>query len=264
MEYPCRGKLAWLSAIHWCRSGSVLNMTAFEARRVSQRRDGVVKVFLYVDIEHSSGYEQPHSDWLYAARARISYALEDVVGDDVHLIRYSKLDAAAMSRLNPRCLLLSGNAAVPQDYGPTGLDQLFRILTTTSLPVFGFCGGHQMLGRAFGVELTRLGRADPPHDEEGNEAWIAESGYSEVSVDDHPVFEGLGPAPIVRHAHTWEVPTLPTGFSAVASTSITAIQAMAHEQRPLFGTQFHPEWWTDEAPAGRAMIENFCRWAGLL
>ncbi|NOX30792.1 MAG: hypothetical protein GXP35_12215 [Actinobacteria bacterium] len=221
-------------------------------------------MFLYVDIEHASGFAKPHGDWLYAARARISYALEDVVGDDVHLIRYSKLDAEAMARLKPRCLLLSGNTADPQTYGPNGLDGLFRILTTTSLPVFGFCGGHQMLARAFGVEITRLGRADPAFDPDGNEAWISESGYSEVSVDDHPVFEGLGQSPIVRHAHTWEVPAVPRGFTGVARTSTTAIQAMAHEQRPIFGTQFHPEWWTDENPAGRRMIENFCSWAGLL
>jgi gamma-glutamyl-gamma-aminobutyrate hydrolase PuuD len=33
---------------------------------------------------------------------------------------------------------------------------------------------------------------------------------------------------------------------------------------PIVGTQFHPEYWTDEHPAGKILIENFCRWAGLI
>jgi gamma-glutamyl-gamma-aminobutyrate hydrolase PuuD len=31
----------------------------------------------------------------------------------------------------------------------------------------------------------------------------------------------------------------------------------------MVGTQFHPEYWTDEHPAGRTLIANFLTWAGL-
>jgi anthranilate/para-aminobenzoate synthase component II len=35
------------------------------------------------------------------------------------------------------------------------------------------------------------------------------------------------------------------------------IQAMQHQQRPLFGVQFHPELFNDEYSEGRRILENF-------
>ncbi|MEZ5341385.1 MAG: hypothetical protein R2706_08030 [Acidimicrobiales bacterium] len=57
---------------------------------------------------------------------------------------------------------------------------------------------------------------------------------------------------------------LPPGFIATASTEITPLQMMINNERRIVGTQFHPEYWTDEYPDGRRMVENFGRWVGLL
>ncbi len=220
-------------------------------------------MYLYVDIEHEGGYSKPSATWMYAARARITYALEDAVDDDVHLIRYTRLDAAAMARLQPRAILLSGNSSDPDDFAPGELDVICDILATTDLPIFGFCGGHQLIGRAFGRPMTRIGPADPPVNDDGSPAWIFEYGYDTVDLDPHPLFEGLGDTAVVRHAHGWQLDPQPDGFDVVARTALTPVQAMVHHTRPIFGTQFHPEWFTDEHPDGRTMIENFVRWAGL-
>ena len=32
----------------------------------------------------------------------------------------------------------------------------------------------------------------------------------------------------------------------------------------MIGTQFHPEYWTDEHPAGKTLITNFMQWADLI
>jgi len=32
----------------------------------------------------------------------------------------------------------------------------------------------------------------------------------------------------------------------------------------MVGTQFHPEYATDEHPAGRLLIENFMKWSDLI
>ena len=37
-----------------------------------------------------------------------------------------------------------------------------------------------------------------------------------------------------------------------------------HDELPIIGTQFHPEYYTDEHPAGRQLIENFFRVAGII
>lgn len=224
-------------------------------------------MILYVDTEHASGYERRHAGFLLAARTRLTYALEDLVGDDVHLLRYSKVDAAAIERLGPRALLLSGNSADPAAYGPE-LDPFLSVLRSTDLPTFGFCGGHQMMCRAHGIALERLGPApDGLADDEvavdDRGRWLVERGYDEVELDNHALFDGIARPAVVRHAHSWQVADVPDGFSVMGRTELSPVQVMIDDQRRHVGTQFHPEWWTEEAPAGRTMIANFVDWAGI-
>jgi GMP synthase (glutamine-hydrolysing) len=47
------------------------------------------------------------------------------------------------------------------------------------------------------------------------------------------------------------------GFKATASNETCPIQAMQHEEKPLFGVQFHPELFDQEHPDGRQVLENF-------
>jgi GMP synthase (glutamine-hydrolysing) len=53
------------------------------------------------------------------------------------------------------------------------------------------------------------------------------------------------------------VKELPKGFHRTASNESCPIQAMQHNDRPLFGVQFHPELFDQEHPEGRKIIENF-------
>ena len=39
---------------------------------------------------------------------------------------------------------------------------------------------------------------------------------------------------------------------------------MIDDERHMVGTQFHPEYWTDEHPMGEQLIANFMRWVGLI
>ena len=53
------------------------------------------------------------------------------------------------------------------------------------------------------------------------------------------------------------VSALPEGFRLLAKSETSPIAAMRHESRPLYGIQFHAERYTEENPAGRAVIGNF-------
>ena len=123
------------------------------------------------------------------------------------------------------------------------------------------------MGTTLGARLDRVGRlgddeVDPhPKYEPG---WRKELGYEPVElIGEHPLLDGLDRHPVFRHAHTSELKNAPAGFVNLARTDITELQYLAHETLPLAGTQFHPEWWTDEHPAGRRLIANFCTWAGV-
>ena len=224
-------------------------------------------MILYVDYEHPSTYLKARSDWLLAARTRISYMLQDVSGHRCLLQRYADVGAGIVDELDLAAVFISGNGADPSQYDPAELVGLRELVHSGRTPVFGFCGGMQFLGRQFGGRLDRIGRldADEPDPHPNYEpGWSKELGYLPVElIGDHPLLDGLEREPVVRHAHTQELKNLPEGFVNLARTDVTELQYLAHESLPLAGTQFHPEYWTEEHPAGRQMIANFCRWAGV-
>jgi GMP synthase (glutamine-hydrolysing) len=73
----------------------------------------------------------------------------------------------------------------------------------------------------------------------------------------HPLFAGLPAQPIVYQAHYWEVKDVPTGFQVLAESELCPVQAMAHQERPIFSTQFHPEEYDTDHPNGRKILQNF-------
>ena len=87
---------------------------------------------------------------------------------------------------------------------------------------------------------------------------------SEIEGLPHALLEGMSDAPVMRHAHGWELAEVPDGFGLYSSTDMCTIQMIIHDDLPVIGTQFHPEYWTDEHPEGKRLIENFCRRAELI
>ncbi|HEY5664837.1 MAG TPA: gamma-glutamyl-gamma-aminobutyrate hydrolase family protein [Ilumatobacter sp.] len=224
-------------------------------------------MILYVDYEHASTYDEPRSGWLLAARTRIAYMLQDVSGQRCLLQRYTDVDAGIVDELAIAAVFISGNGADAERYDPDDLVGLTAIIRSGHTPVFGFCGGYQLIGRTLGARLERIGRLgdgeDDPHPDY-QPGWRKELGYQPVElVATHPLLAGLEPHPVVRHAHTWELKEAPAGFVNLARTDVSELQYLAHETLPIAGTQFHPEYWTAEHPAGRRMIANFCAWAGI-
>ena len=224
-------------------------------------------MILYVDYEHASTYTKQHANLILAARTRIAYMLQDVVGHRCLLQRYTDVGADIIDELDVAAVFISGNGAAPEVYDHADLDGLATIVRSGRTPVLGFCGGLQFMGTTLGARLDRVGRlgddeVDPhPKYEPG---WRKELGYEPVElISDHPLLDGLERRPVFRHAHTSELKNAPEGFVNLARTDITELQYLAHETLPLAGTQFHPEWWTDEYPAGRRLIANFCNWAGI-
>jgi len=98
-----------------------------------------------------------------------------------------------------------------------------------------------------------------------------------------PLFDGLGEKPAFLAAHYWEVKEVPPGFELLASSDACLIQAIKQVGRLVYGTQFHPEaytegqahrrsWlvnlvypegYTEEQTDGRKLLINFFREAGI-
>lgn len=223
-------------------------------------------MIIFVDNEHEVGYSKPWGQFLMAARTKIKYRLEDITGDECLMVRYHKVSRKLLEQYDARAVFVSGNSAEPQYYHHSDKIQLYEIIKREEIPFFGFCGGFQLMGEAHEVPMELMGYVEPPeYDELGQRKQFREFGYEKIDVvKDHPMLEGLGKEPIVRHAHRFELKEVPENFEILASTEMCKVQMIAHKSRPIVGTQFHPEYYTDEHPAGRIMIENFCKLAGLI
>ncbi|MDJ0960077.1 MAG: gamma-glutamyl-gamma-aminobutyrate hydrolase family protein [Acidimicrobiia bacterium] len=226
-------------------------------------------MIVLVDNEHATGYAKPWGERIMAARVRIKYELEDMAGVPCLVVRYSHVTPELLRDIDARAVFISGNSATANEYSAEEQAGLFAAIRERAWPVFGFCGGHQVMGQALGAPLEPIGALDDGEEAFGEAADFApgmkhELGYFPINViRDHHLLEGLGSEPIVRHAHSWELKALPDGFTNYASTELTPIQLMVHDELPMVGTQFHPEYATEEHPAGRRLIQNFMNWAGV-
>ena len=227
-------------------------------------------MIILVDNEHATGYAKPWGEQIMAARVRIKYRLEDMAGEPCLIVRYDFATPELFRDLGARAVFISGNSAAATDYDAGDQVGLRAVIAAREWPMFGFCGGFQVMAETYGARLEPIGPLDPDDLSEVEEAAFApgmkhETGYLPVHITaPHPLLEGLGDAPVMRHAHAWEIKTIPSGFSNCVSTEVTSIQMIVHDELPIVGTQFHPEYFTAEHPAGGRLIENFMRWSGIL
>lgn len=127
----------------------------------------------------------------------------------------------------------SGNYSVAQggSWWNAAADNMAR-LHDRSRPLFASCWGFQALAQALGGTVV----TDPSRAEVGTiEVFVTEAAH------DDPVFQGVGPTLLVQSGHQDIVETLPDDAVSLASSDRVTHQAFTFPDKPIYGTQFHPE-----------------------
>ncbi len=206
----------------------------------------------------------------HGCRVRIKYELEDMSGHACLIVRWDKVTPELLNDVDSRAIFISGNSASADEYGLVEQAGLRDALFSKKWPAFGFCGGHHVMGDVFGAPLEPIGALDPRGEAFGEGADFApgmkaELGYLPMQlIGTHRMLDGIGDAPVFRQAHSWELKAVPDGFTNYAATDISPVQMIVHDDLPIVSTQFHPEYATDEHPAGRILIKNFMKWSNLI
>jgi anthranilate/para-aminobenzoate synthase component II len=229
-------------------------------------------MIVWVRVETLARYEAGDGDF------RLKRQFEQLSGQPCLVLHMSQATPRLLRRLQPRALLLSGCGTWFRQFDVREF-YVFEDLVgeCAEVPTIAFCGSHQLLGFMFNHGFRRLDRVlDEPmrrlRDGEpqiggvtaDNAGWFVEQGFYPIRiVRPDPLFAGLPDPFVARESHTCEIKQLPPGFELIATGENCRIQGMKHCQRPLYGTQFHPEAWQDEYPHGRQILANFFRLAGL-
>lgn len=217
-------------------------------------------MLIYIDLEHPSLRDAPGH---VHKRLEQKLRFEELSGRPCLWLRYEWALAGWVQRLRPAAVLLSGMTADWERYEPGWLDGILALIRAWEGPMFGFCGGHQLIARAYGAEvgpMRALAATEADERPDFGAGWFKETGFLPLQVvAEDPIFAGLPAEIVMREEHYWEVKALPAGFVRLAESETCRIQAMRHAERPLFGTQFHPERYDDAHPHGRRMLMNFFR-----
>ena len=163
------------------------------------------------------------------------------LGADVAVWRNDEISVEETLAQAPDGIVLSPGPCTPNEAGVC-LD-LVRAASETT-PILGVCLGHQTIGQAFGGEVVRA-----PHPMHGK--------ISRVAHNARGLFRGLnGPFQATRyHSLVIERASVPTELEVTADSDDGLVMAVAHNERPVYGVQFHPESIASEN--GRQILSNF-------
>jgi GMP synthase (glutamine-hydrolysing) len=149
----------------------------------------------------------------------------------------------------PTGIILSGGPESVTDKEPPRSPQAVFEL---GVPVLGICYGMQTMAQQLGGRVVTSNKR--------------EFGYAEVTaVAANKLFDGVfdrqdaqGRGVLdVWMSHGDKVESLPSGFTAVASSGNAPLAAMADESRRFYAVQFHPE--VTHTLQGKRLLERFVR-----
>jgi GMP synthase (glutamine-hydrolysing) len=163
-------------------------------------------------------------------------------GDTVEVTHYEEVDPAQLQRA--RSVILSGSSAPWSAHDPAALELLGAAVRSADRPILGICAGMQL-------QAVFAGGTIAP-------ARTGEHGYLPIEVHDRSdLLRGLPREAVVFQDHDDEVDRIPAGFRVLASSADCAVQAIANPTRRWWGTQFHPEEFRPEDPAGEQILRTF-------
>jgi GMP synthase (glutamine-hydrolysing) len=135
-------------------------------------------------------------------------------------------------------ILSGGPASVWADDSPRYHGTLFDL----PVPFLGICYGMHLMNQHFGGVVRSAGRS--------------EYGETTVDVDQGcPLFAGLDRSQRVLMSHGDSVERLADSFRVAGRSRDNVVAAICHEQRPIYGVQFHPE--VDLTENGRLILRRF-------
>ncbi|MCH9627486.1 MAG: Anthranilate synthase component 2 [Chlamydiales bacterium] len=117
------------------------------------------------------------------------------------------------------------------------------LIEQASCPILGICLGHQAIGEVYGARVERA-----PKVMHGKSSQIFHRGKG--------IFSGI-PTPFeaIRY-HSLIVKGVSSNLEITAWTEEGEVMGLAHQTKPLFGVQFHPE--SIASHNGEVLLKNFC------
>ncbi|RAL07582.1 GMP synthase (glutamine-hydrolyzing) [Aspergillus homomorphus CBS 101889] len=146
----------------------------------------------------------------------------------------------------PKGIILSGGPYSVYEEGAPHVDPAFFDL---GVPILGICYGLQEIA----YRLDKSNVIAGTEREYGHADLNAKRLDSEGHVD--KLFAGIEDDMLVWMSHGDKLAKLPEGFHTIATSANSPYAGIAHESKPIYGVQFHPE--VTHTPKGTTLLKNF-------
>ena len=174
-----------------------------------------------------------------------TYNLVQYIGEvstDIKVIRNDELSIDDLKGLKLSKIIISPGPGRPQDAG-LSLDVVKSLYDR--VPILGVCLGHQVIGEAFGANITYAKE-------------IMHGKVSPIYHDGQGIYEGIdSPFDATRyHSLIIDKKDFPRKELTITSKlKDGTIMGVQHKQYPVIGIQFHPE--SILTNSGKQLIKNF-------
>lgn len=140
--------------------------------------------------------------------------------------------------INPPAIILSGSPSSVIENGPQCDKGVFEL----GVPVLGICYGMQLTSYVCGGKV-----------EKGEKR---EYGFAELLIDKtDAILQAIPDKSVVWMSHGDKVSAIPSNYTRLAHTDNTEFAVMRHNDKPIYGVQFHPE--VVHSVFGKTFIRNF-------
>lgn len=118
-----------------------------------------------------------------------------------------------------------------------------------NLPILGVCYGMQEIAWNFGKDVLAGEKREYGH----AKVDVVRDGGSRVHINQ--LLQGLGDRLEVFMSHGDKLGQIPGGFTVIAATTNAPFAGIVHNEKPIYGVQFHPE--VGHTPKGQDLLQNF-------
>lgn len=163
----------------------------------------------------------------------------EILGEKTSVVSNNEIQSELVKEISPSKMVISPGPGAPKDAGNSS--QIIKEWWK-KIPILGVCLGHQCIGSVFGSSIVPAKK-------------ITHGKTSQIYHNQSGLF-GNTPSPFqAARYHSLSVNTVPKKFKKSAWTNDGEIMAIAHQEKPVFGVQFHPESFL--TPVGSKILENF-------
>ena len=155
------------------------------------------------------------------------------------LVPYN-ITSKELAKRKPKGIIFSGGPYSIYNFNaPVPADAVFEL----GVPILGICYGHQLIVNKYGGKVKRANK---------------EYGSSSLAInDDQELLGGIGKSIRAWMSHGDEAEKIPPGFRVIGHTDTSKAAAIASDNEPIYGIQFHPE--VVHTEQGTKILENFVR-----